>query len=510
MKLLFATADPAPLFPAENAVATGRHAARLPALPAELQRAGHEVSIVAPFSAALAAAASSTAGGPTAKTAPLKTKSTGVTVATSLGDNPRIAVEVLEARSPFGLQVFLFKQAEHFEKTAGGPPIADDDLAAGALFAKLVVELARRLNPAPDIVQAQDWPGALALTYLRAGRLPFAGVLAVGDPLQGQGDFGVDQFGTLNLGWEWFTPTGIEFFGRINTLKGGILAADAIVADGEGDRRALQDRAHGSRLDPIFREHASRLHGIPDGLDETAWNPATDKFIPRKFRAAALGGKKTSSNVFLASLELAKAPAGPVFVLRHPVGAPPLEYLDLLIPTLDQILSDDARLIVAGPVPDPAAPTEVALALAAKKFPAKMALVRDDPADLDERFEHSLLAAADFELVLGRGRGVAAEVVRGLRYGVVPIAPAGIGLETVVDDYRHDTMGHDHGHGIFFYEPTTDALLDAVFGRARALLAEHPARWESLRQRAMLRAAKFNWSRTAAEYTALYGKLRGK
>ena len=490
MKLLFVTADPAPLFPADNpSVAAGRHAARLPALPAELQRAGHEVSVVAPFSAALAAAS-----GADGKSA-VKAKSTSVIVAASLGDNPRITVEVFEARSPFGLQ-----------------PIAADDLAAGALFAKLVVELARRLNPAPDIVQTRDWPGALALTYLRAGHLPFAGVLTLGEnSLATQGSFGVEQFALLNLGWEWFTPTGLEFFGRMNALKGGILTADAVIADGEGDRRALQTAAHGGGLDMILREHAERLHGIPDGLDETAWNPSTDKLIPRKYRPAALGGKKTSANVFLASLELTKAPAGPVFILRRPPGAPPLEHLDLFIPTLDQILSDDARLIVIGPAPDPAAPTEIALALAAKKFPGKMALLRDDdPADLDARFEHSLLAAADFELVLGRGCGVGAGIVRGLRYGVVPIAPTGIGLEAFVDDYRHDAGGHDHGHAIFFYEPTTEALLDAVFGRARVLLAEHPARWESLRQRAMLRAAKFNWSRTAAEYTALYGRLRGK
>ncbi len=503
MKLLFATADPAPLFPSDATVVTGRHADRLPALPAELQRAGHEVSVVAPFSAALVAAA----GGSAAKAA-VKAKSTGVTVAASLGDDARIAVEVFEARSPFGLQVFLFKQPEHFEKNADGPPIAADDLAAGALFAKLVVELARRLNPAPDIVQVQDWPGALALTYLRAGRLPFAGVLAL-DDLQAQGSFGVEQFSLLNLGWEWFTPTGLEFFGRGNALKGGILAADAVVADGEGDRRAVQTPAHSGGLDMILREHADRLRGIPDGLDETTWNPSTDKLIPRKYRPAALGGKKTSANVFLASLELTKAPVGPVFLLRRPPGLAPVDYLDLFIPALDQILSDDARLIVTGPVPDPAAPAEVALALAAKKFPGKMALVRDDDASLDDRFQHSLLAAADFELVLGRGRGTGTEIVRALRYGVVPIVPAGSGFELYVEDYRHEANGPDHGHAIFFYELTTDALLDAIFGRARPLLADHPARWEALRQRAMLRAAKFNWSRTAAEYTALYGKLRG-
>ena len=506
MKILFVTADAEPLF------TPTLPNARLPALGLELQRAGHEVSVVAPLHAGLAG-----------RLATLRAKSTGVRLAATPGggngSGPANA-DILEARSPGGLQTFLMRHEEFSgEDAAASPPSVnpaeDADPAAGFLFARFAVELARRLAPAPDVVQADDWPGALALVLLRAARLPFTTVLTLGANLSAQGSFPVESFSRLGLGWEWFTPATLEFFGRVNGLKGGITQADGLVADGEGDRRALQTPAFGAGLDGVLREHAGRLHGIADGLDEAAWNPATDKLLPRRYRPAALGGKRTSANVTLTSLGLGKNPAGPVCLLEVPAPASPTgalpELLPLLTPALDQLLADDVRLLVLGAGPVSGARTEPArhLEIAAKRYPAKVALLRAGAKD--ERAARGALAAADFRLCLDVAPGAGAGLLRALRYGVVPVLPAGRGLETFVEDYQPaDEPEREGGQGLVFRDLSTRGLLDALFGRARPLVTAHPARWEALRQRAMLRAGKFNWSRTAAEYAGLYARLRGR
>ena len=518
MKILFVTANAEPLFTTPALATT---AARLPALAAELHRAGHEVSVVAPLGSGLAET--------------LKVKATGVKLALvpgggGGGGSPAHA-DVLEARSPGGLQTFLIRREEFLGHTAdtdadaalpatttvvggeGGEP------AAGFLFARFAVELARRLAPAPDVVQAaDDWPGALALVLLRAARLPFGTVLTLGAKnLSSQGSFPVESFARLNLGWEWFTPATLEFFGRINCLKGAITQADALVADGEGDRRALQTAAFGAGLDGVLREHAGRLHGIADGLDEAAWNPATDKLLPRKYRPTALGGKRTSANVTLAALGLNKNPAGPVYLLEMPppdganANAPASESLGLLAPALDQILADDVRLLVLNAGPVSAARTEPArhLEIAAKRYPAQVAILRADR--MDERAAHGALAAADFKLCLDPAPGSGAGVLRALRYGVVPVFPAGRGLEAMAEDYQPaDEAEREGGQGLVFRELTTRGLLDALYGRARPLVTGQPARWEALRRRAMLHAGKFTWSRTAADYAGLYARLRAR
>ena len=93
----------------------------------------------------------------------------------------RVTVEVHEARSPQGLQMFLFAHDGTFGQTPD-VSIAPVTAAAATLFSKLIVELARRLNPAPDVVQMLDWPGALVPVFLKAQNLPFACVLSVSDP----------------------------------------------------------------------------------------------------------------------------------------------------------------------------------------------------------------------------------------------------------------------------------------------------------------------------------------
>lgn len=503
MKILFVTADADPLFTAALAPPPAGTATRQPALALALHRAGHEVTVVAPRG---------DVNGPAA----FKARGTGVRLSAISGGNGNggggsAHAEVLEAHSPGGLQVFLIHRESPAVEAAAGEP------ETGFLFARFVVELARRLNPPPDVVQADDWPGALALVLLRAARLPFATVLTLGPDLSAQGNFPVEHFARLGLGWEWFTPATLEFFGRVNCLKGGITQADALVADGEGDRRALQTPAFGAGLDGVLREHAGRLHGIADGLDEEAWNPATDRLLPRRYRAGAFAGKRTSANVTLTTLGLGKNPAGPVYLLdlasptAAGVGTPDPELLPLLAPALDQVLADDVRLLVlhAGPVSAARTAPARQLEIAARRYPTKMALLR--AGGTDERTTRGVQAAADFQLVLAPAPGTGAGMLRALRYGVIPILPTGRGLEAFAEDFQPaGTPEHEPGEALVFRDPSPAGLLDTMFGRARALVAGPPARWEALRQRAILRAGKFTWSRTAAEYVGLYARLRGR
>jgi starch synthase len=478
MKILLAASDLSPLLSPE----ARRLATAIPTLPAELHRAGHEVSVVGPLTPALE------------KNPNLKTRPTGVQISLPLGSE-RLSVEVREARSTQGVQMFLFKHDESFGCLEGWPTAMDARTAI--LFSKLIIELARRLNPAPNVVQIHDWPGCLAPVFLRAQHLPFASVIALGNPAE-QGSFPIEDFGLLNLGWEYFRPTAVEFYGQINFLKAGLLYTDAIIVDGELDRHALQMPEFGGGLDMVFREQAHKLHGIPAGLDELTWNPASDALIPRKYRPAALAGKQTCRNVLLAQLGLTKNPEGPVFLIDR-TAHQDAGLVKLLVERLDELLEDDVRLLALGNPPD-GSPGEVAFEVAAKKHADKLALVRE----MDERMTHMTLAAGDFQLFFGRGRGLTATLLRGLRYGVLPIAPAGPGMRQIIDDYQ---PGTDKGHGLIFYKPTDAALFDTLAHRAPALL-EPEDHWEGLRQRAMIHAGKYGWSRAAVQYVGLYERLR--
>lgn len=480
MKILVATSDLTPLLSTDVRPQSGA----VPNLPLAFQRAGHEVSLAGPLLPSIE------------KSGALKLKPTGVQITVALG-HEKLTVQVAEARTAEGLQMFLFRHEGTFgrlpEAAAGATHM---DAPAAALFSKLLVELARRLNPAPDVIQIQDWPGAMVPVFLKSQHLPFTSVLTVTDPAA-QGSFPIEDFGLLNLGWEHFRPTGVEFYGRLNFLKSGIVAAPAVVAEGNLERDALQTPEHGGGLDAVLRENAAKLHGIPSGLDELTWNPAKDPFVSRRYQPSNLAGKLAGRNSVLTPLGLAKNPAGPVFLLDLTAGHD-TALLELFSSQIDQVLTDDVRFLVLGDV-SAHLPAAVALKKAARKHAAKLALVPRP----DERLQHGALAAADFQLLLGSDLRSSEVLLRGLKYGTLPIAPALRGLKQLVEDHQ---PGSENGCGLVFYHRTCAALSDVLAHRAPALL-KSPERWETLRQRAMVHAGKFTWARTAAEYISLYGRL---
>jgi starch synthase len=490
MKILIAASDLTALI-SPDASAT---AAAIPALPVALQRAGHEISVAAPLIPALE------------KPGALKIKPTGVNIKVQLGQE-RVSVQVQEAKSAQGLQLFLFRD-ERFSALPADQPVASAmGAAAATLFSKLVVELARRLNPAPDIVQIQDWPGALVPVFLKAHHLPFTSVLAVSDPAA-HGSFPIEDFGLLNLGWEYFRPTAVEFYGRVNFLKAGLVSATAVVTEGELELQAVQTSAQGGGLDVVFREQASHLHGIPAGYDEQVWNPAVDTHLTRRYRPASLAGKTSARNGLLSQLSLDKNPVGPVYLIDNAAGQD-MDFMSALAARLDQLLAADVRVIVLGEFPPAHRGTDashatrdvaVSFQIAARKHPGKLALARE----VDDRLAHLALAGSDYQIFLGRPRGLSARLLRSLKYGTVPILPAATGVKQLVEDYK---PGTESGCGLLFYKSDGAALFDVLAHRAPALL-EPPDAWENLRQRAMIHAGKFSWARTAVQYGALYEQLK--
>src|SRR5207245_3252518 len=107
---------------------------------------------------------------------------------------------------------------------------------------------------------------ALMLVCLISHQLPYATVLTT-HHLAEQGSFWGLDFGLTHLHERFFTLRGVEFFGRMNFLKGGILHADKITTVSERYRREMQTAVGGCGLDAVLGENAHRLVGILHGAD---------------------------------------------------------------------------------------------------------------------------------------------------------------------------------------------------------------------------------------------------
>jgi len=474
MKILMSSAEGPPMKRAGALVDV------MDALPAALRARGHEVSVALPFYLEIR------------ENRAFKKKDTGISVEVQVGERTHVA-RYLEGRSASGVQLFFIRCDEFFARPAiygeRGKPY-EDNAARFIFFNKAIVELARRLTPQLEILHLHDWSPALVPVFVHANGLPFSTVLTI-HHVADQGSFWGLDFYLTNLPAQFFTMHGVEFFGRLNFLKGGILYADRITTVSEHYRREIMTPAGGCGLDGVLRENAHRLSAILDGVDYKRWNPATDRLLPARYDARRLRGKEVCREALLKQMKLAPKPRGPVFGMVTRIVQE--KGFEILVPLLDRLLWDDVRLIILGEG-DPA--FETALAVTAKKFPAKFAYQKD----FDEKLAHVIQAGMDISLIPSRFEPAGLGAMYNLKYGALPVARVTGGIQEIVEDY--DPVS-DSGYGFLCYEYSSDAFWDAM-KRARQIFRDWRL-WTTLMKRAMSR--NFSWDVAAQRYEALYREL---
>ncbi len=474
MRILMITAEAPPLQRAGALIDV------MNALPQQLRGRGHEVSIALPYYRDIR------------ENPEFKAEDTGITVDVCVGEKTYVA-EYLEGRTESGVQLFLIRCDEFFDRQGiyGEHGEAYEDNAARFIFfTKAALELARRLTPSVQILHCHDWAAALVPVFVRAYHLPFSTMLTI-HHIEEQGSFWGLDFALTNLHQRFFTLHGVEFFGRLNFLKGGILFADKLTTVSEHYKQEIMTPEGGAGLDGVVRENAYKLMSILHGADYTRWSPATDQYLPALYDADSLWGKQLCRDSVLNHLQLAPAPQGPVFGMVTRVVKE--KGFEILVPVLDRLLNDDVRLIIIGEG-DPA--FETALAVAAKKFPTKFSYQRH----YDEQLAHLVEAAIDISLIPSRFEPSGLMAMYSLQYGALPVARAAGGIQDIIEDYD-PTL--ERGYGFLFFDYSSEAFWDAI-KRAREIFNERTL-WHQLCQRAMAR--NFSWDAAAARYEQAYRAL---
>ncbi|MEI8343172.1 MAG: glycogen synthase GlgA [Verrucomicrobiota bacterium] len=474
MRILMASSEMAPL------ARTGGLGDVLGTLPAELQALGHEVSVVLPYYRSIRENRS------------LKIKNTGTQLSLQVGGK-RLVAEVLQYRTSAGVQVFLVKRDEYFDRTGiyGAEGRAYEDNAERFIyFSKAVVELARRLTPSPDILHVHDWQTALVPVFVNDQELPFKTVLTLHNTAH-QGSFWGLDFGLTNLPGEYFSANGVEFYGNLNFLKGGIVFADALTTVSERYAADIQTQEYGCGLEIVIREHSGKLTGILNGADYSIWNPATDKLLPRKYTPSSLAGKKNCRDALLQGFGLEKNPRGPVIAMVTRLAEQ--KGIDIVLPLLDRLLSDDVRLVILG---EGESSYERDLMIAVKKHHSKFGFKRG----FDDRLAHLIEAGADVTLIPSHYEPCSLSAMYSLKYGAIPIARACGGLHQIIQDFDPSNLS---GNGFLFYDYSPDALWDGI-SRAKKLFTNKES-WKSLLQGAM--ECNFSWKNAALEYEKVYRQL---
>ncbi|HDH02205.1 MAG TPA: hypothetical protein ENH17_03635, partial [Nitrospirae bacterium] len=156
------------------------------------------------------------------------------------------------------------------------------DFADNALrfsyFCKAVIEVCKAIDFRPDIIHLNDWQTSLVPLYLRteySGDDFFRDTLTLLTihNLGYQGLFSPEDLSATGLGREVFNPEGIEFYGKVNFLKAGILYADILSTVSRKYAEEITTPEYGFGLDGILKKRSADLFGILNGIDYREWSP---------------------------------------------------------------------------------------------------------------------------------------------------------------------------------------------------------------------------------------------
>lgn len=364
-----------------------------------------------------------------------------------------------------------------------------DNLARFSYYCKKSLELLKEINFFPDIIHCHDWQSALIPVYLKtvySKGISYKNTKSIFTVhnLGYQGIFPEEEFPLTGLDKSLFHIDKLEFHGKINLLKGGIIFSDYITTVSPAYSKEIQTKELGFGLEGVLAKRKGSLLGILNGIDYSIWDPKTDRIIANNYSVLDLQGKQKNKEILQEICGLPKKAEVPLFgmvtrLVDH-------KGLDILAPELEAICKLGLQLVVLGKGD---LKFHNIFESAAKKYPKTLSL----HLGFDEVLAHKIYAGSDVFLMPSKYEPCGLGQLISLRYGAVPLVFKTGGLaDTVTNEY-----------GFVFEHYKKEDLIKTIMQAIKAFANKNS--WSQLVINAM--KCNFSWEESAKKYTKLYKKL---
>jgi len=483
LKIVLATSEAVPF------AKTGGLADVCGALPQELHRLGHQVTVVMPAYRSVFQAG-------------VSIEATGIPLNIRIGRNS-IAGRLLRGKFPGSqVPVYFVDQPGYYDRdglyqTAGKD--YPDNCERFVFFSRAVLEAVRLLELDVDILHCNDWqtgllPAYHKIEYRGVPRFERTASLITVHNLAFQGTFWHWDMLLTGLDWKYFNWHQMEFFGQLNLLKTGLAFADAINTVSPRYAEEIQTAPLGCGLEGLLQQRRSVLSGIINGVDYSQWNPLTDPHLPAKYNSANVREGKAKCRAALQQ----------EFGLPKDNGAAPVvafvgrlteqKGIELLIAAISEwVQSTGVQWVILG-TGEPKYQEQ--LQTLAQRHRQKVGV----KFEFSERLAHLIEAGADIFLMPSRFEPCGLSQLYSLKYGAVPIVRATGGLADTVINATDETLAAGTATGFSFHDYSAFALSETL-RRAVGLFAK-PEVWNKMVAAGMQQ--DWSWGRSAREYTALY------
>ncbi len=371
----------------------------------------------------------------------------------------------------------------------------EDNAERFAYFSKSVLETLKLLYWQPDIIHCNDWQTALIPFYLKTHYKDdeffknTRTVLTLHNVAY-QGSFPIEKAKKIEIP-DKFVQAGkeLEFSGKLNLLKGGILFANVLSTVSENYAEEItKDSEYGYGFEEILKKRKDELFGILNGVDYSTWNPEDDNLIPENYNSETLEKKTKNKEELCEQSNLNFHKDIPVIGMISRLAAQ--KGFDLIESAAEDLLKLDIQLVILGTGEQK---YHKLLEKLAKKHSNKLAV----HLRFDNKLAHLIEAGADMFLMPSRYEPCGSNQMYSLKYGTVPIVRQTGGLADTIQEFDSNT---GDGNGFSFKEYSFTAMVETI-QRAVETFADQKS-WTKIQQNGM--QADFSWEQSAKKYMELY------
>jgi starch synthase len=400
-----------------------------------------------------------------------------------------------------GVQYYFVDCPELFDRDGFyGPRSGAGDYADNAerfgLYCRAVIEAAKQLG-VPDVFHVHDWQAAMIPIYLRTvyyfdPALRGAATVLTIHNAGYQGWFPPKTIPQLLLPWDLFTFEKVEQNDTFNWLKGGLVYSDYLTTVSPTYAEEIQTGEFGAGMDTILRRRHWDLRGILNGVDYSAWDPSRDGKLAAHYSADALEGKAECRRDLLHAFGLEDVPdSTPVIGIVSRFATQ--KGFDLVALIADQITERNVVVVALG-TGEPI--YENFFRNWATRRPHQVAVqIR-----YDDALAHKVEAGSDMFLMPSRYEPCGLNQIYSLKYGTVPVVRATGGLEDTIEEWNAEA---GTGTGFKFYGYNPQDLMAAIDRALVAFLDKNG--WQTLMRNGM--GKDYAWEHPAREYVGVYEEV---
>jgi len=397
--------------------------------------------------------------------------------------------------------VFLVEQDQYYDREglygSGGKEYIDN-CERFVFFCRAVLEAVRLLELEVDVLHANDWqtgliPAYLKIEYQSMPRYQRIATVMTIHNMAFQGVFWHWDMLLTGLDWKYFNWRQMEFYGKLNLLKTGLVFADAITTVSPRYAQEIQTSPLGCGLEGVLQHRRDVLTGILNGIDAEAWNPATDPHLPANYSAENFEEGKRACKAAL-QREVGLPVRADVPLVGFVGRLTDQKGLDLITEVIQRwVLHEDVQWVILGTGQPQYHRLLEALA---ERFSQKVAV----RLEFSDPLAHRIEAGADIFLMPSRFEPCGLNQMYSLRYGTVPVVRATGGLADTIVDLDQAEGQSPPANGFSFREYSGAALEETLRRACEAY--RRPELWRRLIATGM--AQDWSWARSARQYAELY------